>query len=111
MPNAVNIMTGEVTLDPGYVAPSFPPPEQPLEAWRDVQVVSAFQAKAALLHFGMLDAAKAAVAASPLLVQLAFAEATEFRRRSPMMLSLAPALSLTDTQLDDLFRYAATVAV
>jgi hypothetical protein len=68
--------------------------------------VTPFQAKAALLQAGLLDAVLAAIAAAPRISQLAWAEATEFRRNSPTVLSLASTLGLTGAQLDDLFRAA-----
>ena len=43
--------------------------------------VTPFQAKAALLQAGLLDAVLAAIAAAPRITQLAWAEATEFRRK------------------------------
>jgi hypothetical protein len=79
-----------------YVAPEPPPPPVP-------DVVSRFQAKAALSAAGLLPAVEAALADADPLAQLAWAEAIEFRRQSPTILALATALGLTDAQLDDLF--------
>jgi hypothetical protein len=76
------------------------------EAARVPDSVTPFQAKAALLNAGLLDAVLAAIAAAPRITQLAWAEATEFRRTSPTVLMLAGALGLTSTQLDDLFKAA-----
>lgn len=68
------------------------------------QAVSRFQAKAALAMAGLLDQANAAVAASgDVVLQLAWAEATEFKRNSPGINALAPALGLDDAALDQLF--------
>ena len=68
------------------------------------QSVSRFQAKAALAMAGLLDQANAAVAASgDVVLQLAWAEATEFKRNSPGINALAPALGLDDAALDQLF--------
>lgn len=74
------------------------------------QEVSRFQARAALLQTGLLETADLAVAASgdPFL-QLAWKEATTFPRTSPGIAALAPALGLTDDDLDDLFRAAALI--
>jgi len=80
--------------------PCAPPPAPVPDA------VTPFQAKAALLNAGLLDAVLAAIAAAPRITQLAWAEATEFRRTSPTVLMLAGSLGLTSTQLDDLFKAA-----
>lgn len=74
------------------------------------QSVSRFQAKAALALAGLLGQANAAVAASnDVVLQLAWAEATEFKRNSPGINALAPALGLDNAALDDLFRAAAGI--
>lgn len=72
--------------------------------------VSRFQAKAALAMAGKLAQADAAVAASndPIL-QLAWAEATTFKRNSPGIAALAGGIGLDDAALDDLFRTAAGI--
>ena len=68
------------------------------------QSVSRFQAKAALAMAGLLDQANAAVAASGnIVLQLAWSEATTFKRNSPGINALAPALGLDDAALDQLF--------
>ena len=85
-----------------YVAPPPPPPPVP-------DVVSRFQAKAALSAAGLLPAVEAALADADPLAQLAWAEAIEFRRQSPTILALATALGLTDAQVDDLFHAAASI--
>lgn len=73
------------------------------------QVISRFQAKAALLQAGLLDDVEQAVAGSDALTQLAWAEAQELRRESPMVTAIAGALELTDEEVDDLFRQAAEI--
>jgi hypothetical protein len=74
------------------------------------QVVSRFQAKAALAQAGLLAQADAAVAASGnAVLQLAWSEANEFHRNSPGINALAPALGLDSAGLDDLFRAAAGI--
>lgn len=73
------------------------------------QVVSRFQARAALHQAGLLTAAEAAVAAADTLTQIAWADAQEFRRNSPTIAALAASIGLTETQIDDLFRQAATI--
>jgi hypothetical protein len=82
-----------------------PPPYVP-------QIVSRFQAKAALLNAGLLDQVEAMMAdpATPTVTRMAWAEVTEFNRQSPTVLSMASALSLTEQQLDDLFIAAAAIS-
>lgn len=72
--------------------------------------VSRFQARAALHVAGLLDAVEAAVAAAPdPLVQIAWADAQSFERSSPTIATLAAAIGLSDTQVDDLFIAAAKI--
>jgi len=81
-------------------------PADLLAAERAGMVCSRFQAKAALLAAGLLPTIEALVANSEPFVQLAWAEAVEFRRTSPTILALQSATELTDEQIDDLFRVA-----
>lgn len=72
--------------------------------------VTRFQARAALLEAGLLDDATAAVEASgDAFTKLAWAEASEWRRDSALVISMATAVGLTSAQIDDLFRTAATI--
>lgn len=75
------------------------------------QVVSRFQARAALHLAGLLDDVEAMMALpeTPVLAKLAWADAQEFKRDSPSLLGIAGALGLTETQLDDLFTTAAGI--
>lgn len=77
--------------------------------WRAAMTVSRFQAMAALLDADLLSQVNVALADAGPLAQLAWAEATEFRRNSPTIAGLASGLGLTDTQVDDLFRAAALI--
>lgn len=87
------------------------------EAWQAIEpppppvpgVVSRFQARAALHNAGLLAGVEAAVAAADPFTQIAWADATEFRRDSPTIAALAVALGMTGAQLDDLFRAAALI--
>lgn len=89
-----------------YIAP---PTVDPLIAERSTMTVSRFQALAALLNAGLLSQVNAALADAGPLAQLAWAEATEFRRNSPTIAGLSAGLGLTDAQVDDLFRAAALI--
>lgn len=73
------------------------------------QAVTPFQAKAALELAGLLTSVEAAIALAPKLAQLAWENATEFRRNSPTVLMLAQQLELTDEQLDSLFLTASGI--
>lgn len=74
------------------------------------QSVSMFQARTALRRAGLLAAVEAAVAASAdPEIQDAWEYATEFPRTSPTLAALAAQIGLTDAQVDDLFRVAATI--
>lgn len=99
-------MSGAAAAAPLEAAPAAPTPAEALAAERAGMVVSAFQAKAALLNAGLLDDAEAVVTAAGGVALLAWREAIEFRRLSPTIISLAGQLGLSDAQLDDLFRAA-----
>lgn len=86
-----------------------PDPAELLEQERAGMVCSRFQAKAALHAAGLLNQVEAALSEDDAFAQLAWAEASEFRRTSPTMLSLAESLGMTDEQLDDLFRAAMAI--
>lgn len=75
------------------------------------QSVTAFQAKAALLHADLLDNVEAMMTnpATPRIVKLAWDEALNFERQSPTVAAMASTLGLTDAEVDSLFLYAAEV--
>lgn len=72
--------------------------------------VTKFQAKAALLLDGQLQAVEDLVAQSDAMTQLAWREA-DFSRSSPMIASMASILEWDNEYLDDLFRRAARIVV
>jgi hypothetical protein len=80
-------------------------------------VVSRFQAKAALLQMGLLDQVENLMVGMDPMTRLAWTEAVEFRRSSPLLNSLAPYLTwpygeaLAEADLDDLFNLAQTIEV
>lgn len=84
---------------------------RPVPAPSVPQVVSRFQARAALHLAGLLDTVEAIMASptTPVLAKLAWADAQEFKRNSPSLLGIAGALALTNEQLDDLFTTAAGI--
>lgn len=74
------------------------------------QEVSRFQAKEALRQAGLLPQADAVVAASNnATLQNAWANANSFKRNSPGINALAPAIGLDDAGLDALFTAAAGI--
>lgn len=93
-------------LAQGTPAPYEPPHEVP-------EVVSPFQARAALMQFELLDDVTALMAdpATPLLWALAWDTAQEFRRHSPLVLQLMGLLGLDESAADLLFTTAAGIEV
>lgn len=94
----------EADADGFPVAVDPPPPGPP-------QVVSRFQARAALHLAGLLTAVEALMTdpETDPLARLAWTDAQEFRRTSPTLLAMASALSLTKAQIDQLFITAAGI--
>jgi len=74
-------------------------------------VVSPYQARVALLNAGLLDAVETLMAnpGTPAAARIAWEYATVIQRHSPFINTLGPALGLSETQIDDLFRVAATI--
>lgn len=73
------------------------------------EVVSRFQARAALLQAGLLSVAETAIANGDPIQQLAWADAQEFRRASPTVAAIGAALGLSEADIDDLFIAAAAI--
>lgn len=73
--------------------------------------VSRFQARAALYQSQLLDAVNAIMSneQTPMMAKLAWQDAQEFRRDSALVQSMGTTLGMTEEQLDDLFRLAATI--
>jgi hypothetical protein len=92
--------------DGGQFAP--PEPQMPVP-----EVVKPRQARLALLNAGLLAGAEAALDALPspqreaALIEWEYA--TEIRRDHALIAAIAAALSLTELQVDDLFRSAASL--
>ena len=84
---------------------------QTLQKRREAMKLSRFQALAILRQYGKRDTAEQIIAdpeTDPLTVD-AWNYATEFRRLSPTILSMAPALGLSDEQLDQMFEEGAEI--
>ncbi|MEJ7932589.1 hypothetical protein WG922_21645 [Ramlibacter sp. AN1015] len=73
------------------------------------QVVSKFQAKAALHAAGLLASVETLMAGADAVTRLAWTEAQEFRRQSPTVAAMGAALGLDDAALDALFTTAAGI--
>lgn len=73
---------------------------------RDMMVVTAYQARAALLAAGLLDDVEALMVDpnTPRDIVLMWQHKPKIRRTHQTTIDMATALGLTDTQLDDLFR-------
>jgi hypothetical protein len=122
---AGNIVGNLIEGPPGFVPPAgwieCPVETEPVAVYDPVagtftnppapvpQVVSRFQALAALHLAGLLPSVEAAIAQADPLAQLAWNEALEFRRNSPTLLALTSALGWPESQLDALFTTAATI--
>lgn len=74
--------------------------------------ITRLQALVTLSNMGLLDSVQNIVnTSSDEILKLAFANAQEFKRTSPMLLSLAATLGLSDTDLDTLFINASKIEV
>ena len=75
------------------------------------QVISPFQAKALLMQLGMFDEVEAYMARPDTdpIVKLAWNVAQEFQRASPSLVLLQQVLSLTDEEVDEMFRQASRI--
>lgn len=78
------------------------PPPVPTE-------VSAAEGRLALLQGGVLDVLEAWIATQPRAKQIEYAARSSWRRDWPLVATGATALGLTEAQVDDLFRQAATL--
>lgn len=67
------------------------------------------QARLALLAAGLLDDVETAVSGADKATQIAWEFATSIERGNPVIAAMAGALSLSDAQVDDLFRAAALI--
>lgn len=72
-------------------------------------VVTMRQARLALLQSGLLAQVNTAVAAADEATKITWEFSTEVHRENALVATLASALGLTESQLDDLFTLAATL--
>lgn len=94
----------EEWLAAGGVPEPYVAPPEPVPA-----VVSAAQGRLALLDAGLLGTVKTAVDQADEATQIWFEYATEWRRDHPILAALAAQLELSSSEIDDLFRAAASL--
>lgn len=75
--------------------------------------ITRFQARAMLLQAGLLDTIEAFMVneTTPRIYRLAWQDAQEFYRDSPLILTMAGIFSLSEEQLDNMFRQAVLIKV
>jgi len=71
--------------------------------------VTRFQARAALHLAGLLDDAEAAIAQANPLSRIAWEHANVYRRDSPTVISIGQQLGLSEADMDELFKTAASI--
>ncbi len=71
--------------------------------------VTSFQARAALYMAGLLDDAEAAIAEAHPLSRIAWEHANVYRRDSPTVISIGHQLGLSEADMDELFKTAASI--
>lgn len=80
-----------------------------LNDWRRTLSVSPLQIRRALRQTGLLDNLTAYVEGSSVEVREAWEYAVQIDRTDPLIVGAAQSLGVTDAQVDDLFRLAATL--
>ena len=107
--------TQEISLPPapgwGWDGTEWTPPAPEPEAQPEDITVSRMQARMALYQAGLLSEVQAIVAQGDPLMQMAWAEAVEWKRSSPMINGLAQQLGLSAAQVDALFLTASQIEV
>jgi len=100
-------------VDAGNTIEAYVPPtaDELLQQERQSMQVSRFQARAALSQAGMLADVQTYMddVNTPEIERLAWQDAQSFKRLSPTIVNVGTSLGLTDIQMDELFRTAATI--
>ena len=87
-----------------------PIPKSPPDTADPVPVeITRFQARAALHLAGLLDDAEAAIAQAHPLSRIAWEHANVYRRDSPTVISIGQQLGLSEADMDELFKTAASI--
>lgn len=116
-------------IGPGFKLDSENPPAEEVNGWKwfesDIDAytyhgmvpesqpwsVTPLQTKIALNRAGLLDQVESHIASADRETQLAWESASEFRRDSPLLLTMAAAVGISDAQLDELFLAAKEIEV
>jgi hypothetical protein len=106
---AAALWTAEAVAEWQEGRPAVPTAEEALAAERAQMQCSPMQAEMALHLAGLLPVVEAALAQADALTQIAWRRAVTFQRLSPTIAAMQGAVGLTDQQVDDLFRTAATL--
>lgn len=111
IPNSTAVAETDVEYSIGgsYVNGVYTPPPEPEPVPVVINVVTARQARLALLNSGLLDQVEAAVTQAGTEAKIYWDYSTEIHRDSPFIASIGQSLGLTDTQIDDLFKQAVTL--
>lgn len=96
-----------------YIAVDYTPEEiaAQLEQWRSQTACTPFQGRMALADADLLTQVETAINAADQKTKVAWEYALEWKRTSPLIATLAAALNLSDTEVDDLFRAAIQIQV
>lgn len=86
-----------------------PPPSLTQPELSPITAVTPRQARLALLGAGLLPQVETAVSAAGGATQITWEYASTFERGDPLISSIGSALNLTDSQIDNLFKQAATL--
>lgn len=85
--------------------------QQYIDAWRSTTACTPFQGRMALADADLLTQVETAINAADQKTKTAWEYALEWKRTSPLIATLAAALNLSDTEVDDLFRAAIQIQV
>ena len=105
---SINVITGEQIELPDALCP----PAYLLTAEEKRSLLTPLnpaQVRLALNKFGLLDTVEAAIKSGDKSLQIEWEFRTEFSRDNDLLLSMATALNITDTQLDDMFSMGASL--
>ena len=109
-PDTTYVSLGPIELIDGVWTQTFIGSEPTIESLRENMVVTARQARLALLDASLLSQVDVAIQAMPepdkTQVSIEWEYATEIERTSPWVIAMGQALNLSETELDALFEVA-----
>lgn len=110
-----NVITGEVTHEPytdeelAQIEASKPSEAELLTQWRNTCKIRRAALKLALDDAGLLSAVETAIQTAPKAMQIKWAEEESFKRLDSDLVNFAKTqLSMSDSEIDDLFKLAET---